>query len=166
MHIDEFRRLFADNIRALVAWDRLHDSAVTISERVVADRAALGELRTVWYRSDEGGLGDWRDPTSVPMSVSEAVTHRDIWTRDRSDRIEAFGKDYQRYAEPVVMVIPAYETPLGALMLDATHRVVAAYLANVEVRLLVLGIEGPLSAEVLPDLTHHGSPTKSATDAQ
>lgn len=162
MHFTDFRRLFADNIRAMVAWNELSDADVTISERVLTDHAGLGGLRTVWYRREDGGIGDWRDPRSTPLSVSEAAGHRNMWTPDRSDRIETFGRDYLRYAEPVMMTIPAYDTPLGALMLDSTHRAIAAYVANVEVRVLVLAIEGPLSSEILPDLSHHVDPRKTS----
>jgi hypothetical protein len=157
MNLDDFHRLFGDNVRALVSWGHLEAAGATISEHIVTDSADLGRLRTVWYRSPAGDVGDWRDPGSVPQSVSEAVAERDIWAPGRSDRVEMFRREFSRYTEPILMTIPAYQTPFGALMLDATHRAVAAYLSGAEVRLLVLAIDGPIDSEILPDLTHHAA---------
>ncbi|WP_127818116.1 hypothetical protein [Microbacterium sp. CPCC 204701] len=155
MDLGDFRRLFGDNIRAWMNWDLLQVSRVAISARVITDRDKLGDLRTVWYENRAGGPGDWRDAESTPLSVGEAVEHREFWTPQRRDRIDAFSSQYLRYTEPVLLTIPAYATPRGALMLDSTHRAAAAYLSKADVRLLVIAIIGPISAEILPDLAHH-----------
>jgi hypothetical protein len=157
MNLDDFRRLFGDTTQAWLAWDRLAVAGATIQEQIVTDRAELGRLRTVWYRDAGGGPGDWRDPGSVPLSVREAADQRSTWAPARSKRIEAFRQEYLRQTEPVLMMMPGYVTPLGTLLIDSTHRAVAAYLSNVEPRLLVLAIDGPISAEILPDLPHHAT---------
>lgn len=154
MDVQDFRRLFADNIRALLAWDLLAAADACISERVITDVEELGRLSTVWYRDRHGGAGDWSDPSSTPQSVQEAVEHRQEWAHDRKDRVETFRLEYLRYSEPILMTIPAYKTSAGDLMLDSTHRAVAAYMSSRDVRVLIMAIEGPISAAILPDLSH------------
>lgn len=66
--------------------------------------------------------------------------------------IESFQTLFSRSGEPVVLTVPAYQVAESMLLLDSTHRVVAAYSSHHEMRLLVAAIQGPADPAILPDL--------------
>lgn len=152
MEIQSFRALFGDSIRAWLDWDRLAKLDVRITETVVTDAVDLGAIWSVWYATSDGRPGDWRDAGSHPMKIAEAASTPSTWPKDRASRIEFFRNRFRESAEPVTLLLPAYAVEASLLLLDSSHRVVSAYLDNVAVRALILAIDGPTDAEILPDL--------------
>lgn len=156
MNIVEFQTLFSGSIRAMVSWQRLLDADPPIDTVVTADLRFLGQLRTVWYRDADGGPGDWKYPDHEPMTVAEAASTPQSWTTEKTDKIESLRRHFLTYAEPNQLLLPCYQLQDGYLLLDASHRTVAAFLAGKETRTLMLVISGPLEHAILADLDRTG----------
>ncbi|MGY0232139.1 hypothetical protein [Longispora urticae] len=123
-----------------------------------ASRDDLGGLATVWYVDDKGRHADWNTPSARPLLVRDAVRHRAGWPESRTLGVSHFMRGYARGTEPALLLLPAITVPrVGPLLLDSTHRSCAAYAANVDVRLMIVSLEGPLDSRHLPDLSHYRS---------
>lgn len=152
MNIVDFQTLFSESIRAMLSWQRLLDANPPIDTIVTADLRSLGELRTVWYRDADGGPGDWKQPDHAPLTVAEAATTPRSWTTEKRDKIEGLRRHFLTYPEPNQLLLPCYRTQGEYLLLDASHRTVAAFLAGKETRALMLVVSGPTDHAILADL--------------
>jgi hypothetical protein len=85
--------------------------------------------------------------------VSEAATTG--WPADRLARIARFEAVFGQERQPVQLVLPALRIGSRCLLLDGTHRAVAAHRSSAEVRIFLFTLHGPLSADILPDLAHY-----------
>lgn len=152
MNLSDFQALFQGNIRAWLDWDALNCSTATITENIVTSRKDLGDIYTVWFVGPRGDPGDWRDPNHRPLRVDEASRALDSLTSDKKKRIQYLATQYAALNEPLVLLTPTYQAGQRMILLDVSHRIVAAYLAEISVRMLSLCIHGPQDAKVLPDL--------------
>lgn len=152
MDLAHFHLLFGNSIRAWLDWDALDTASVQVTDEVVTSPADLGHLYTVWYAGPHGEAGDWRNADHSPQTVAEAAASPGSWTEDKKRRIDIFREQYSTLSEPLVTLAPAYRAYENLILLDSSHRCVAAYLAGIKIRMLVLAIEGPVDSHVLPDL--------------
>ncbi|MGP4111336.1 hypothetical protein ACTWP5_10505 [Streptomyces sp. 4N509B] len=166
MRLDDFVTVFRDDaVRVELDWDAVlaegSRGEVGVSGTYSRSRRLLGALYTVWYEGADGADADVRQAAARPLRVAETGRTERSWPAERTRRVTRFEQAFRAAAEPVRLVLPAYAVGGGLLLLDGTHRSVAAHRAGVPVRLLVYALHGPSRAELLPDLRHHatvGSP--------
>ncbi|RFU40069.1 hypothetical protein DZF91_19085 [Actinomadura logoneensis] len=153
----QFIRLFLGrHVRAQLSPDLLGDPERGVEERFSTSRDVLGDLLTVWYATASGHQTEWNHPEAVTHTVRQASDVLKRWDRERRDTLDRLVRCFRAQDEPVQLVLPALALDDGrALILDGTHRAVAAYHAGVPVTALVYALRAPLSARMLPDLTHH-----------
>ncbi|MFI9587522.1 hypothetical protein ACIHCQ_38225 [Streptomyces sp. NPDC052236] len=156
MRVDQFVDAFqGGGVRVQLSWDRLDSSEFSATHTVSRSTGLLGSLFTVWYEGQQGGNSDWRR-AAHPLRVSEASRTEPDWPANRRHRVSSFEKEFVQAREPIQLVLPTYALHDGGLLLlDGTHRAVAAHRASVPVRLLIYTLRGPVHQDVLPDLRHH-----------
>lgn len=153
MDVSGFKTLFGESVRTWMDWDAVGEDNASVEDRVITAREDVGELWTVWHVDPEGNPGEWSEPQNKPLQVSEAAVHD--WPEDRRAKIERMREQFtDEKDEPVVMALPAYRAGDEFIVLDSNHRLIAAYLAEVPLRILAVILDGPLSARVLPGLRH------------
>jgi hypothetical protein len=157
MQIAEYIEMFQDGIvNALLDWDTVRRLDCVVTERFSRSSEHLGDAFTVWYETAGGLNGDWRNKGDHPLRVRDAVRTYADWPAERKDRVNEFKGIFKGGEDPVLLVLPAYSLPSSAqLILDGTHRAVAAFSAKVDVRLMMFSIQGPCDPAILPDLGHH-----------
>lgn len=153
---DDFVLLFGDGcIRAQLNWAKLERDC-RIEASVSRSRAVLGDLYTVWYSGPEGHDSEFRDADARPLRVRETEFTEATWPAARAERIAEFERRYRADGRPVHLPLPVYVLDDGELLLlDGTHRAVAAHRSGVDVRLLLFAVHGPVDQAMLPDLRHH-----------
>lgn len=159
MNFNEYQTIFKDSgMRAWIAWDILDGLRCDISETYTRSADVLSRFYTVWYISPDGLNGDWRNAQDSPLRVGDAIQTINSWPDHRKQKVAAFRKSFAQRREPVQLVLPAYApNDRDTILLDGTHRAVAAYLARVSIRLLVFAVRGPCNVDVLPDLQHYSA---------
>ncbi|MFB9249034.1 hypothetical protein ACFFWE_12410 [Sphaerisporangium melleum] len=165
MNIGDYIEFFdPDVIGAWLDWDAVTSSDCQVSETCSRSREYLAGLYTMWYATPDDTDGDWRGERDRPLRVGEARRTSRSWPQGRASGVTRLRDAFVRENRPVHLVLPGYSLGNGrVLLLDGTHRAVAAHLSGLEVRVMVFSIEGPLDAAVLPDLAHYSvSPAGSA----
>jgi hypothetical protein len=157
--ISDFEEAFRDSgLRVELAWERLRAPEFSVSHTVSRSARLLGAMFTVWYEDLLGKDGAWDRP-GRPLRVREVMRTKDDWPADRGRRVSSFHNAFAVASEPAQLVLPTYALPGGELLiLDGSHRAVAAHRAAVPVRLLIYTLRGPVEEGVLPDLRHHTAP--------
>lgn len=150
INIDEFAAVFGNgSIRVQLNWPRaIRECAV--EEQFSCSRTELGRLYTPWYdRTD--CVQPYR--FAAPLRV-HALEQRlpDGGPAERAREIAELTARFIASAQPVVLPLPAYHTGDTVILLDGTHRSIAAYRARADVRLLLYILHGPTDSEMLPDL--------------
>lgn len=157
MDLGDFETIFRDSEMGVrLSWDSLGNSDITVKEIYSRSRDALANLYTVWYATPEGKNGDWRNGPDHPLRVGEATQTLDDWPAKRVSGVGSFRTQFEKLGHPVQLTLPAY-APNGRdiIILDGTHRAVAAYLADKGVRLVVFALQGPRDPGILPDLMYY-----------
>jgi hypothetical protein len=153
--VGDFAALFGDGgIRARLDWTRLAGEC-RIEAFTSRSRALLGDLRTVWYAGPDGRDREFRDADAQPLRVRETGRTEATWPAGRAARIAGFEDRYRADAGSAQLPLPVYA--LGDdefLLLDGTHRSVAAHRAGVAARLLIFVVHGPVEEAMLPDLRY------------
>jgi hypothetical protein len=157
MNIEEFETIFRNSeMRAWLAWDILEKSGANMREIYTRSPEALARLYTVWYAAPGGTNGDWRNSSDSPLRVGQATDTVGTWPAERVTRVAHFRAQFEKSRYPVQLTLPAYSpNTRDVLLLDGTHRAVAAHLSKKEVRLIVLAVQGPCDPRILPDLAHY-----------
>jgi hypothetical protein len=155
--IKDFSTMFGDGaVRVLLDWAAIRSPAFRVRETFTRSRTVLGDLATVWYAAPDGTSAEYHTEGARQLTVRQAVAARDSWPARRAGRVAEFVDRFRVQGEPVHLVLPAVELPDGgAILLDGTHRTSAAFLTDLDVRLLLFTLSGPADASVLPDLAHH-----------
>ncbi|MEX5258949.1 hypothetical protein [Kocuria sp. CPCC 205263] len=148
MDVSDFRTLFGDDIRAWLDWGAVDDENSRIEDLVVSSREELADLYTVWHVDPEGNPGEWSHPQHRPLTLAEAAAKQ--WPEDRQGKIEQMRQEFAEEAGPVQLTVPAYRTEGFLVVLDSNHRLVGAYLSEVDLRVLLVVLDGPSSSQVLP----------------
>jgi hypothetical protein len=154
MDVSDFKTLFGGSIRTWLDWEALDDENAAVQDMVISTRQDLGNLYTVWHVDPEGNPGEWSHPQHRPLPVAEAAFRQ--WPEGRQEKIERLRQEFAGRAEPAVLTLPAYRAGEDLIVLDSSHRAVAAYLAEVDLRVLVIVLDGPFSSLVLPGLARFG----------
>lgn len=159
MNFNEFEEIFRDSeMRAWLSWESLRQADVGVREIYSRSREVLAHFSTVWYTTPDGQNGDWRNASDRPLRVGEATQTFDNWPTGRAARVEDFRAQFKKSEYPIQLTLPAYApNDRDIIILDGTHRTVAAYLTQKEVRLIVFALQGPCDAAVLPDLAHYSA---------
>ncbi|WP_344586764.1 hypothetical protein [Actinomadura vinacea] len=127
-----------------------------VDEHFGSSQELLGELCTVWYATRAGDQAEWNDPGAVFKRVREAACEPVTWDPERRRKLDALVRGFRDQREPVQLVLPVLRVVPGReVVLDGTHRAVAAYRAGVPVTLFVFALHGPLRPAMLPDIVHH-----------
>lgn len=157
MNFSEYRTIFKDSgLRAWIAWDILDGLRCNIKETYTRSTELLSGLYTIWYVSPDGTSGDWRNSQDNPLRVGNAIKAINSWPEERKRRVSYFQDSFARRRGPIQLVLPAYApNNHDTIILDGTHRAVAAYLARVDIRLIIFAVRGPRDREILPDLQHY-----------
>lgn len=141
-------------VRAQLDWRRVV-SECTVEERYSCSHKELGELYTVWY-ADESGRDTGHDHQGArPLRVSEVAFTEATWPPARAFTIAALRREYASADSPVRLTLPGYRVGDEVVLLDGNHRAAAAYLAEVDLRILLCVLRGPTDSGMLPDLRHH-----------
>jgi hypothetical protein len=155
MTVTQFVDAFQNSVRVQLAWERLASPEFSVTHAVCRSTDLLGSMFTVWYEDQYGGDGDWRRP-GRPLRVSQAGKTELDWPAERRQRVSSFERMYAQALEPVRLELPTYALSKGGLLiLDGTHRAVAAHRALVKVWLHLHTVHGPINEDILPDLRHH-----------
>ncbi|MEA5364715.1 hypothetical protein VA596_34650 [Amycolatopsis sp., V23-08] len=151
----DFARFFGDGgIRTLLDWRRL-EAECRIEATTSRSRVLLGDLRTVWYNGPDGRDREFRDADARPLRVRETGRTEASWPEGRAARIAEFEARFRGDGGPIQLTLPVYA--LGDdefLLLDGTHRAVAAHRTGGNVRLALFAVHGPVDEAMLPDLRH------------
>jgi hypothetical protein len=143
-------------IKARLDWNRIGEPAFQVEESIDDSREQLGAMCSVWYMGADGAPADWSAAGARPLSMHEAANPDIAWSDHRAERLATFEECFASANEPIQLILPAYGVGHGRrLILDGTHRAVAAYRAAVPVALFVFALRGPVDPAVLPDLMHY-----------
>lgn len=149
--------MFGDgSVKARLEWPHIDDVSFDVMECFSQSQEYLGDMMTVWYVNSAGLQVDYWSKDARPMTVRQAAQSQNSWLADRRSRIAMFQKNFAMGGQPVRLVLPTYAVRHDvSLILDGTHRSVAAYAAEIPVRLFVFTLQGPIGDAVLPDLRHY-----------
>jgi hypothetical protein len=153
--VGDFARFFGDGgIRARLDWTRLATEC-RIEAFTSRSRELLADLRTVWYAGADGRDREFRDADARPLRVRETGRTEASWPEGRAARITGFEARFRGDGGPIQLPLPVYVLGDGGfLLLDGTHRAVAAHRTGADARLLLFAVHGPLDEGMLPDLRH------------
>jgi hypothetical protein len=153
--VGDFVGFFGDGgIRARLDWTRLA-AECRIETFTSRSPALLGDLWTVWYAGPDGRDREFRDADAQPLRVREAGRTEASWPARRAARIAGFEARFRGDGGLIQLPLPVYVLGDGGfLLLDGTHRAVAAHRTGGDVRLLLFAVHGPLDEGMLPDLRH------------
>ncbi|MEX5269571.1 hypothetical protein [Kocuria sabuli] len=150
MDVSDFKTLFGDSIRTWLDWDALDDENARVEDLVLSAREDVGELYTVWHVDPEGNPGEWSPPQHRPLTIAQAAGT--TWPDDRQEKLDRIGEELADDDEPVQLTVPAYRADDSLVVLDSNHRIVGAYRAEADLRVLLVVLAGPASSLILPGL--------------
>lgn len=156
---EDFRDLFAPpgGIRVALEWEELLRHSPTVTASLTRDRAQLLTGFFPWYVTQGGEETDFADPhgSAIPLAnLPQAIASL---SSPRRDKIERLRDSLVDAGDEIQLLVPAYRLgDAGRLFLDGCHRLAALSATNLGVRALVLTVEGPIDARILPDLRHWG----------
>jgi hypothetical protein len=146
-----FRTLFEGSIRAIIDFSELERQGLGVTSKVI-DRPGIGDLLTVWYLHKDGTKGKYHDPESSPMTIAEAVVNQQAWPAERLAEVLDLKGQFDALTEPVVLMVPVQRVGESFIILDATHRLSAAFLSSASVRVLLLALDEPDGELASPDV--------------
>lgn len=150
MDVSDFKTLFGDSIRTWLDWDALDDDNARVEDLVLSSREDIGELYTVWHVDPEGNPGEWSHPQHRPLTVAQAA--ETSWPDDRQEKLDGIREELADDDEPVQLTVPVYRADDNLVVLDSNHRIVGAYRAEADLRVLLVVLAGPASSLILPGL--------------
>lgn len=155
--LNDYRRMFSTNIRAMLNWELLAAENATVETRIISTDEELSSLFTVWHVNSEGRFADWDDPAAHPLTVGESLDSKQHWNDARLNNVAKFQNDYVSSAEPVNLLLPVYAAGYRLVLLDSTHRAVAVHNGRLSFNAMLVILRGPVSDQVLPDLRWHAN---------
>ncbi|WP_327286861.1 hypothetical protein [Streptomyces sp. NBC_01198] len=165
MNTTEFTRMFGSGqIRARLDWSRITEPDVLVEQDFHTSVDRLAEMTTMWYADAEGRPVDYAAPNASPLTVREAAALDMSTVPRREEDLSLYTDRAARSPAPVQLVLAAYYLYSGShLILDGTHRAVAAIRARAPAAVFSFVLRGPLDAAILPDLSHHlaGDPLRT-----
>ncbi len=150
MDVSDFKTLFGDSIRTWLDWGALDDENARVEDLVLTAREDVGELYTVWHVDPEGNPGESSHPQHRPLTIAQAAGTR--WPEGRQEKIDRIGGELADDDEPVQLTVPVYRADDNLVVLDSNHRIVGAYRAQADLRVLLVVLAGPASSLILPGL--------------
>ncbi|WP_460497609.1 hypothetical protein [Glycomyces tarimensis] len=119
-----------------------------MTELVVTDRSRIARMLTPWFAGGAGGPGSEFDLGSTPMTIGQAVRSPTSWNNGVAARVGYFRHRFAEQHGPVMLLIPAYAVDHHVLLLDGVHRIIAAMMSEVELRLIAYVLDGPADGAV------------------
>lgn len=152
----DFRSMFEGFIGAKLDWALVQAAEPKVAVERCDSLDELAELRTVWYADPAGAFTTFDSPGARPVTAGEAANLIEHWPVKRRDAVLELASFYRRSSLPVQLILPTYRLPDGhALLMDGTHRTVAVLVAERPVVAILIELQGPPDAAVLPDLAHY-----------
>jgi hypothetical protein len=149
-----FTSLFRANIRTLLNWDRMKKEEWPVAMFVVISRDQLSKLYLPWYVAFDNKETEYFDNESSPISLGQLPSMLNYLGKERKRYIRKLAVSFRRSTSPVQLIVPAYAVAEDVhMLLDGNHRAAALMDANVDFRMVVFSILGPLDSDALPDLT-------------
>ena len=157
MNTEDFIRMFGSGpIRALLDWSRIAEPEVIVHHDFHTSLDRLARMHTLWYADPTGRLASYTDPTAAPLTVGQAAVLDMSDVPKRQQTLDVFTERAGRSTEPVQLVLAAYRLQdRRDVLLDGTHRAVAAVRANACVTVFSFVLVGPADPGILPDLSHY-----------
>ncbi|MGW6486193.1 hypothetical protein [Streptomyces sp. NPDC055056] len=158
MTTEEFVMLFGSSghVRASLDWSRVTDLRLPVQQRFHTSPDRLGMMNTLWYVGPDGTPAEYTHPRADPLSTRQAAVADMRALPQRETTLGALTQQAAKCPEPVQLVLPAYRLPNGAdLILDGTHRAVAALRAQARVTVFLYVLLGPADPKILPDLAYY-----------
>lgn len=153
--LELFRRFFAPSMRVRLDWDRLMKSPCHVQVTVIENLAEIAGWKMPWHFDQSGCEGRYDSEGARPISLCDTGVHINKMNKQRRFLIDRLIAAYQSDQHPVAFVAPTYFIePTASLILDANHRLAAAYLAKVPLRVMNFAIHGPIDPQIIPDLKH------------
>ncbi|WP_420031360.1 hypothetical protein ACN2WE_00055 [Streptomyces sp. cg28] len=167
MTTEEFILLFGSSghVRAALNWSRLTDKQFHVQHRFHTSPDRLGQMNTLWYTGPDGTPVEYTHPQAAPLTTRQASKTDMRSLPQRENTLTRLTKQASGSLEPVQLVLPAYRLPNGTdLILDGTHRAVAALRAQARVTVFLYVLLGPADPTILPDLAHYCAEDRSGAD--
>lgn len=151
------------HIRALLDWSRIIEPEIVVHHDFHTSLDRLTRMYTLWYADPTGRLSDYADPTATPLTVGQAAVIDMSGMPRRQQTLDIFTERAAGSTEPVQLVVPSYRLRDGReVVLDGTHRAVAAVRAEACVTVFSFVLVGPVDPDILPDLSHYLPSVSSA----
>jgi hypothetical protein len=159
VELNEFEEIFRDSeMKVLLDWDFVKKSGASVNEIYTRSADSLAQLYTVWYSTPSGLNGGWPDSEDTPLRIGETLKTFPTWPAARRERVNYFRTQFEQSEHPVQLTLPAYApNDRDVILLDGTHRAVAAHIVGKEVRLIIFALHGPCDSRALPDLAHYSA---------
>ncbi|WP_327268040.1 hypothetical protein OG233_06800 [Streptomyces sp. NBC_01218] len=158
MTTEEFVMLFGSSghVRASLDWSRVTELRLRVQHSFHTSADRLGRMATLWYTRPDGTPAEYTHPQATPLTARQAAAADMRTLPQRQNTLGALTQQAATCREPVQLILPAYRLPDGTdLILDGTHRAVAALRARARVTVFLYVLLGPADPTILPDLAYH-----------
>ena len=135
-------------------WDKMARECWPISLRVLSDESELSMIYTPWYLSYQSEQ-NVSDSSRKPLKVTEAVTLINEFSKRKDDNVNKISSTYKNARQPIQLIVPAHNIFDHSLIIFASkHRIAALVSSAVDFKVMTFIVEGPVDADVLPDLLY------------
>jgi len=150
-----FIRAFRPVVRVLLDWEQLESGRFAVQLTTVSEPTSLDYWYTPWYFDAQGNEVSYDMGTATPVSISQAADGLKGLSSARQQSIEELTIEFSRRSDPIQIPVAMYTLTHGrCLVLDGSHRLIAAAISKRPFIILSFVVHGPLNASILPDLAH------------
>jgi hypothetical protein len=151
--IDLFVAEFGRDIRVGLNWNRLLKDRWPLSKRLLRDRTDFDACWLPWYLGTEGGEVRYDAVGARPVRLSDIPAVVTNLRMDRQRDVAEYARHFREAEDVIRFSVPAYMvSSSGFVALDRCHRLAALAMDDFQFEVEVIGLEGPLDPECLPDL--------------
>ncbi|WP_270681346.1 hypothetical protein [Nocardiopsis suaedae] len=169
-------------VRSRLDWSLLErlvrdgGAAIRVRREASPAWAAAHTAYSVWYTDDSGTFADFHHPAAAPIPFHRITRHFGALPSASRATVRSMAAFFEARRGAVLPVTEIVTLELGegrVVVLDGNHRLAAVFLkrgnrpAPLPVMFVEYRVTAPLSADLLPDLSHHrptAAPTGAGTD--